>query len=72
MSSIKMIGIVVCVIGVALLLVGISSSHSLADQVTNTFLGRFTQATTWYLIGGVAVFVLGLVMMIGGPRGKSA
>ncbi len=30
-----------------------NSSHSLADRVSNTFTGRFTEATTWYIVGGI-------------------
>jgi hypothetical protein len=72
MSPQRMIGIVLLIIGIGLLVVGMNSSHSMADQVSNTFTGRFTQTTTWYILGGAAAGVLGLVMMIGGPSGKSA
>ncbi len=72
MSSQRILGIVLLVVGVGLLVVGMNSSHSVADQVSNTFTGRFTQATTWYILGGIACGVLGLAMMFMGPRGKSA
>jgi len=47
----RIIGIVALVVGVALVVIGMNASHSLADQVSNTFTGRFTQATTWYIVG---------------------
>jgi hypothetical protein len=72
MGQQRILGIVMLVVGIALLVVGLNSSHSVADQVSNTFTGRFTQATTWYIIGGIGVGVLGLVMLISGTRGKSA
>ena len=72
MNSSRILGIVLLVVGVGLLVIGINSSHSLTDQVSNTFTGRFTQATTWYILGGIACGVVGLAMMFMGPRGRSA
>jgi hypothetical protein len=66
------LGIGLLVIGVVLLVVGMNSSHSLADHVSNTFTGRFTQTTTWYIIGGIASGVFGLLLILAGGRGKSA
>ena len=64
-------GIFLLVVGVALLIVGMNSSHSVADQVSNTFTGRFTQDTTWYIIGGIVAGVVGLMMLVVGERGKT-
>ena len=58
----RIVGVVALVVGVILLSVGINASHSLADQVSNTFTGRFTQATTWYIIGGIASALLGVLV----------
>jgi hypothetical protein len=66
---IRIIGIVLLVVGVALVVIGMNSSHSIADQVSNTFTGRFTQATTWYIVGGLAAGALGFGMIAtGGGR----
>lgn len=64
------IGIVALVIGAGLLVVGINASNSVADQLSSTFLGRFTQATTWYIIGGIGAGVFGVLMMVLGSGGK--
>jgi hypothetical protein len=64
------IGIVALVIGGALLVVGINASNSVVDQVSSTFLGRFTQATTWYIIGGIGAAVFGVLMIVLGLNGK--
>jgi uncharacterized membrane protein len=72
MTQQRIIGIVLLVAGVALLVFGLNASHSVADRVSNTFTGRFTEATTWYIIGGIAAGVIGLIILIGGARGKSA
>jgi hypothetical protein len=70
MNPQRIFGIVMIVIGVILLIVGMNSSHSLADQVSNTFTGRFTQATTWYILGGIALALLGLLMALITGRGR--
>ena len=72
MNAQRLVGIVLLVIGVTLVIVGINSSHSVADQVSNTFTGRFTDATVWYIVGGIASGVLGLLLLLVGLRGKSA
>lgn len=66
------LGVVLLVVGVILLSVGLNASHSLADQVSNTFTGRFTQATTWYIVGGIASALLGLLMALFSIRGRTA
>jgi hypothetical protein len=72
MSPQRILGLVLLVVGVALLIVGMNSSHSLADHMSNTFTGRFTQTTTWYIIGGIASGVFGLLLVMVGARGKGA
>ena len=66
----RILGVVLLVVGVILLFVGINASHSMADRVSNTFTGRFTEATTWYIIGGIASALLGLLILL--FRGKAA
>jgi hypothetical protein len=68
----RILSAVILVVGIALLIVGINSSNSVSDQVSNTFTGHFTQATTWYIICGIGVGLLGLLMLIAGPRSKGA
>ena len=72
MNTQRIVGVVLVVVGVILLSVGINASHSLADQVSNTFTGRFTQATTWYVVGGIASALLGVLMVLVDLRHKTA
>ena len=72
MSRQRISGIVLLVIGVIVLIVGMNASHSAADQVSNTFTGRFTRETMWYIIGGGAAGLLGLLLVLSGTRGKAA
>jgi protein-S-isoprenylcysteine O-methyltransferase Ste14 len=68
MNAQRILGILVLAIGVILLILGMNASHSVADQVSNTFLGRFTHATTWYIVGGILLAILGALMAMFGVR----
>jgi hypothetical protein len=67
----RIVGIVVLIAGVVILIVGMNASHSVADQVSNTFTGKFTDSTTWYIITGIVVGVAGLLLSIFGTGGKT-
>ena len=64
----RIFGAALLIVGIVLFLVGMNSSHSFADQVSNTFSGRFTQATTWYILVGVVSGLGGLATLIFGSR----
>ena len=64
----RIVGLLLLVAGVAFLVIGMNASHSIADQVSNTFAGRFTQTTTWYIVGGLAAAVVGLVLLMSGRK----
>lgn len=66
----RLLAIVFLVLGVALFIIGMNSSGSVADRVSNTFTGRFTDATNWYIIGGIALAVIGVVLGALGFRAK--
>ena len=71
MTPKRILGIVLLVVGVGLLVVGMNASHSVADQVKDTFTGRFTEGTTWYILGGIALGIVGLLLTaFGGRSGK--
>jgi hypothetical protein len=67
----RILGVVMLVVGVTLLIVGMNASHSAADQISNTFTGRFTRDTAWYIFGGGAVALFGLLLLVLG-RGRRA
>jgi uncharacterized membrane protein len=72
MSPQRIVGIVLLIVGIIVLVIGMNASHSAADQISNTFTGRFTQATTWYIVGGIACGILGLLLTLFGASGKGA
>lgn len=62
MSSIKIVGIVLIVVGAILLFFGIQSSQAAGDQIVEAFTGRFSDMTMWYLIGGAAAVIAGVFL----------
>ena len=72
MTPQRIFGGLILIAGIVLLIVGMNASHSMADQVSNTFNGRFTQGTTWYILGGIATGLLGLFLLLFGSFGKRA
>ena len=68
----RVIGLGLLIAGVICFVIGMNSSHSMADQLSNTFRGRFTDNTQWYIVGGAVAGVAGLAMLAVGSRGKDA
>ena len=71
MSTQRIVGIVMVVAGVVLGIIGLNASDSVADQVSETFTGKYTDSTMWYMIGGGAMALLGLLLAVF-KGGKSA
>lgn len=68
MSTAKMAGLVLIVVGGILLYFGYSASQSAFETVTETVTGRFSDETTWYLVGGAASAVLGVGLLLFGKK----
>jgi choline-glycine betaine transporter len=72
MNTQRIVGIVLLVVGVILLIVGMNASDSFADQLSNTFTGKWTDNTAWYIYGGLGLGLFGLLVVVFGRRGKIA
>ena len=68
MNVTRLLGAVAVVVGIILLGFGINSSQAFTDQVMENVVGRFTDHTMWYIIGGAALIVGGLFAFINGKR----
>jgi hypothetical protein len=64
MHANRLLGIIPLVVGVVLLVIGVNASNSVVDQVSNTFTGRFTHATIGYILSGIALTLLGVLMVL--------
>jgi len=72
MNNQRMIGMALIVLGVVLFIIGMNASHSVADRWSDFFTGHFTDNTVWYMVGGVAAAITGLVMTTAGGRRAAA
>ena len=68
MSKQQLSGIVLMVLGVVLFIFGMNARHSVADRWSNFFTGHFTDATMWYILGGIAAALVGLGLLGFGGR----
>ena len=71
MSSRGILGFVLLIAGIIAFVYGLNASKSVVEQVSNTFIGRFSDATTWYMIGGIASAAAGLLIIMFRFRGRS-
>ncbi len=62
MSSQRVLGLVLLIVGLILLVFGLNATESVADSVSEGVTGRYTDKTMWYLIGGAAAAICGLAL----------
>lgn len=53
------LGFVLMVVGIVLLIVGITASQKTGEQVMSEITGHYTNQTTWYIFGGIALIIVG-------------
>ena len=69
MASNRILGLVLLVVGIALLVMGLNASDAFGEQVRQTFTGHFSDKTNWFILGGVAGIVAGGVLAaLGGGK----
>jgi hypothetical protein len=59
MNSSKVLGIILLVGGALLLFFGLSATDSVGETVKEGITGKFTERTTWYIVGGAAAAIAG-------------
>jgi len=65
----RIVGIALLVVGVVLLIIGLQATDSLADRLSNTFTGHWTDKTNFYIVGGAAALVIGgMLAALGGGK----
>jgi hypothetical protein len=71
MSTTRIFGVVLLVAGAVLIIVGVVASRSLADNLSSIFRGRLTEHTLWYIFGGIASALVGLLLATGVLFGRA-
>ena len=69
MSTPRIFGVIFLIAGAVLIIVGVTASRSVADNLSTFFRGHLTQNTLWYIFGGIASAVVGLVLITGSSAG---
>jgi hypothetical protein len=64
----KPVWIVMLLVGLAVLLVGVTASNSISSETSTSLTGTPTDQALWMMIGGGAVALLGLAGLIGSVR----
>lgn len=68
MKPMQILGVAGIAIGMVLVGFGYHASNAPVDRVSEALTGRFTDATMWYLVLGVAAAVGGGLMFLFGRR----
>jgi LPXTG-motif cell wall-anchored protein len=55
----RTIGFVLLAVGVVLLIMGIIATQKTGEQVVSGVTGHFTDQTMWYILGGIALVIIG-------------
>jgi uncharacterized protein DUF3185 len=68
MSAPRVVGLMIAVAGIVLLIMGLNATDSIGEDIHEGLTGRFTDKTTWFIVGGIAAIVGGgaLAMLRGG------
>jgi multisubunit Na+/H+ antiporter MnhB subunit len=64
----NIVGLAIFAVGIVLLVFGFNASHSISSDVSRFFTGNPTDKSIWFLVGGAAAVILGLVVAIRGGR----
>lgn len=64
MNLMRLLGIGVVVAGVFFLIVGLNATNAPVEQLSQTFMGKYTHETLMYIAGGLAAIIAGAVVAI--------
>ena len=64
----KLISLILLILGIMLIIYGVSASNSLGSDFSRLFTGSPTDKSIWMLIGGVVAAVVGLGGIMRGSK----
>jgi hypothetical protein len=68
MNSQRIFGMLLFCIGVVLFIFGLRATDSVVEGINEGLTGTYTDKTTWYLLGGLAMALVGGAMAFLGSR----
>jgi hypothetical protein len=66
----KGMSVALLVVGIVLLIWGVSATESFSSDVSRFFTGSPTNKAVWLLIGGIVGVIVGLFGLLRGPKGN--
>ncbi len=70
MKKMSILGITLCVMGAVLLTLGYRASEAPLERLAESFTGRYSDQTMFYVIAGAAMLVGGGLLIMRGERRK--
>ncbi|GAA4813069.1 hypothetical protein GCM10011365_22450 [Marinicella pacifica] len=64
MSTNKIIGLVLLVLGAVLVFFGLNAADAPLEEASEALTGRYSDETMYYLIGGAVAAVVGIVLLL--------
>lgn len=64
MSTNKIIGLVLLVLGAVLVFFGLNATEAPLEEASEALTGSYSDETMYYLIGGAVAAVLGIVLLL--------
>ena len=68
MNPMRVLGIALLAIGVVFLVIGLNATDSPVEQVSETFTGKYTSETLWYIAGGLGAIIGGGLFALAARR----
>jgi hypothetical protein len=64
MSTNKIIGLVLLILGAVLVFFGLNAADAPLEEASEALTGRYSDETMYYLIGGAVAAVVGIVLLL--------
>lgn len=64
----NILGLAIFAVGIVLLILGYNASQSFSSDVSRFFTGNPTDKSMWFLIGGAAAIIVGLLVALRSVR----
>jgi len=72
MNNNRILGIVLLVAGLIVLYLGLQAADSVGETIKEGLTGKYTDKTTWYIVGGAVATIAGAGLAFFGPAPKTA
>lgn len=71
MNTHRLLGVALLCVGLFLLCFGLGATNTIGETITEGITGHYTDKTTWYIVGGSVVAVVGGLLAFFG-RGRTS